>query len=254
MKIFLSESMVDYGTYTFNYAKYCLKEHPSEIPEIYNKGFLPYSNNVSIDQDVYYLARSLRVDLERFSDTSENRRVLRKIADSAPSFKVIPIDEFDLGSPEFEDYCMEFARARFSGEISLDRLRYILHNKSISHIFQFSLGQEIVGYVIAIVQNGCLHYWFAFFSLDFKELSLGKWMMHAVIRWAADQELDHVYLGTCYGSKSLYKVRDFKGLAYFDGNGWNQDMKMLKAKCKADAEFKGDDFKLDPGVYLARKE
>ena len=250
MKIFLSESLVDYSTYTFNYATYCLKESDSEIPVIYDKGFLPYSNNVSIQQEVYYLARSLRVDLERFEDTSENRRVLKKIDDNDPSFELIPIDDFDVEAPEFENFCMDFARARFSEEISPERMRYILHNKNISHVFRFYLRGETVGYVIAIVQGGCLHYWFAFFTLEFKELSLGKWMMHAVIRWAADQKLDHVYLGTCYGTKSLYKVRDFKGLEYFDGNRWSPDMKKLKEKCKADSEFKSDHFKLEPDFYL----
>ena len=250
MKIFLSESLVDYSTYTFNYAKYCLKEHQTEIPEIYDKGFLPYSNNVKLEQEVFYLARSLRVDLQRFEDTSENRRVLKKITGHQPNFEVIPIGKFDVRAPGFERFCMDFAEARFSGEIGLERMRYILSNKSISHVFQFFLGSDLVGYVIAIIEQGCLHYWFAFFTLDFKELSLGKWMMHAVIRWAADQGLEHVYLGTCYGTKSLYKVRDFKGLEYFDGNQWSPDMKRLKEKCKMDSEFRADEFKLDPDAYL----
>jgi hypothetical protein len=50
--------------------------------------------------------------------------------------------------------------------------------------------------------------------------------------------------------KSLYKVRDFKGLAFFDGNKWNNDMQFLKSKCKSDHEFISDDFKQDTDLFL----
>lgn len=254
MKIFRSESFVDYKTYTFNYATYCIKENQSEIPEIYSRGFLPYSNNINLRHETYYLARSLRVDLSKFKESSENRRVARKIAVLQPVFKVIPIDQFDVDDPEFKKYCLNYAAARFSELISAERMHYILHSKSISHIFEFSVDAKNVGYVIAIVEQGALHYWFAFFDLELQEYSLGKWMMFSVIDWASKQGLDHVYLGTCYGEKSLYKVRDFKGLSYFDGNRWNGDMKSLKFKCKLDQEFTTDEFKQDTDLFLARLE
>ena len=252
MKIFRSESFVDYKTYTFNYATYCIKEHQEELPEIYNKGFLPYSNNIALKEETYYLARSLRVDLNVFTASSENRRVSRKIEPLAPSFEVIPIAAFNVNDPEFKSYCLDFANKRFSEPISEERLDYILRSKSISHIFQFKIAKKVVGYVISIIEKGSLHYWFAFFDLDQQVFSLGKWMMFSVIKWAFDQKLDHVYLGTCYGEKSLYKVRDFKGLSYFDGNQWMSDVKRLKLMCKTDAEFSKDEFKQDTDLFLER--
>ncbi len=250
MKIFRSESFVDYSTYTFNYAIYCIKEKQEEIPEIYEKGFLPYSNDTELQQETYYLARSLRVELVNFSDSSENRRVLKKIADQKPDFKVIPVADFDLNSQKFQDFCFHFAAQRFSEPLSKERLQYILKNKSVTHVFEFSIKQKTVGYVITIIENGTLHYWFAFFELDFQEYSLGKWMMFTVINWAKENDLNHVYLGTCYGEKSLYKVRDFKGLTFYDGNQWNSDMKLLKVKCKTDKEFTKDYFKQDTDFFL----
>jgi len=89
MQIFKSESLVDYGTYTFNYANYCIKEDQNEIPDIYSKGFLPYSNNVELQYETYYLARSLRVELVNFKETSENRRVKKNIAELNPTFNII---------------------------------------------------------------------------------------------------------------------------------------------------------------------
>ncbi len=69
-----------------------------------------------------------------------------------------------------------------------------------------------------------------------KSHSLGKWMMWKVMTWAKEQSLLYVYLGTCYGNKSLYKVRDHKGLSFFDGHTWNQDMSLLKHWCKTDED------------------
>lgn len=252
MKLFRSESYVDYKTYTFNYAIYCIKEDQSEIPQIYSLGFLPYSNKIDLVHDTYYLARSLRVDLSQFQESSENRRVARKMETLSPSFRVIPIDEFNRDDPEFKAYCLDFASARFSDKISMDRLNYILHAKSISHVFEFAIQGKKAGYVISIIEQGTLHYWFAFFDLDLQEFALGKWMMFSVIKWASEQNLSYVYLGTCYGEKSLYKVRDFKGLSYFNGNTWDSNMKTLKAKCKQDHAFVTDEFKQDTDLFLER--
>lgn len=252
MKIFRSESFVDYSTYTFNYAIYCIKESQSEIPEIYKKGFLPYSNNTDLQFETYYLARSLRVDLERFQDSSENRRVEKKIIAINPSFKVIPISEFNIDQTEFLDFCLDYGKNRFSEGLEPERLKYILATESISHIFEFEIGDKIAGYVISIIENDTLHYWFSFFDLNFQKYSLGKYMMFNVIKWAFENDLKHVYLGTCYGEKSLYKVRDFKGLSFFDGNQWNSDMKLLKQKCKLDNSFTTDCFKQDTDLFLER--
>jgi len=250
MKIFKSESFVDYSSYTFNYAIYCIKESQKEIPEIYEKGFLPYSNNTNLDQETYYLARSLRVEIKDFTPSSENRRVEKKIAPLRPDFNLIALEDFDINEIGFQNFCMDFATKRFSEAISRERLNYILNTKSISHIFEFLLEDKKVGYVISIIENGTLHYWFAFFSLEYQEYSLGKWIMQSVIQWAANNKLDYVYLGTCYGEKSLYKVRDFKGLSFFDGNKWNKDVKFLKIKCKTDSEFIHDDFKQDSDLFI----
>ncbi len=252
MKIFKSESFVDYSTYTFNYANYCIKESQKEIPVIYEQGFLPYSNNTELDFETYYLARSLRVDLNRFTDSSENRRVEKKILEINPSFQVIPIKEFDINEKKFFNFCLNYGKNRFSEGLDGERLKYILNTKSISHIFVFKIEDKTVGYVITIIENGTLHYWFSFFDLDHQKYSLGKHMMFNVIKWASNNNLKYVYLGTCYGEKSLYKVRDFKGLSFFDGNQWSNDMKLLKQKCKSDKHFTTDCFKQDTDLFIDR--
>lgn len=247
MKIFFSENQPDYTTYTFNYAIYCVKEHQSELPAIYARGFLPYTGNTTIERDIFYLARSLRVELDDFSDSSENRRVNRKVEPLNIEIKVQSKSELDLENPDFLNFCMNYASERFSGNaMTQERLDYVLSRETGSHILTFYSEKQVYGYVFAAIEGDSLHYWFAFFDQQYlKSHALGKWMMWRTIVWAKEQGLAHVYLGTCYGKHSLYKVRDHKSLTFFDGTDWNSDMKRLKELCKTDYEvIDRDRFKL----------
>jgi arginine-tRNA-protein transferase len=252
MHIFYSEYKTDYSSYTFSYAIYCVKEKQEELADIYQKGFLPYTGDPSLQQDTFYLARSLRVNLENFSSSSENRRVDRKIQPLEISMEVSAIHDFDIRDPAFRQFCLSFAEERFSGgSLSEERLSYILSRKMLTHVFSFRRGDKIYGYVLAVLQGGMLHYWFSFFDTAYlRSHSLGKWMMWKVINWAKKEGLDQVYIGTCYREKSLYKVRDHKGAAFFDGQKWNDDIRLLKELCRSDDEEKEKDlFKSRGEIY-----
>lgn len=244
MKIFFSESLPDYSTYSFNYGIYCLKEDNSELTEIFNRGFLPYSGNPDLDYDIFYLARSLRVNLEKYQPTSENKRVNRKLDPLGIELHVITKSDF-VQNTAFISFCQQYADARMGGKMPPARLQHVLTKSVGTHLFQFSQATKPVGYVLAAINSEVVQYWFSFFDLDLmQEAPLGKWMMWKVIDWAAQQNKQHVYLGTCYGTKSLYKVRDFKGVEFFDGYRWNDDQGKLKTLCKADAgRGMGNDFK-----------
>ena len=247
MKIFFSENKVDYSTYTFDYAIYCLKESQAELTEIYEKGFLPYTGNLDIEGDIFYLARSLRVDLERFDDTSENRRVNRLVEPLDVQLEVIKKEDFDLNAPEFLSFCQEYISQRIGDDnMSMERWQYIISRETGTHIFRFTSEGKLLGFVFAALNNEMLHYWFAFFDTEYMRThSLGKWIMWRVIRWAKDNNLKNVYLGTAYKASALYKIRDHKGLSFFDGSGWNKDVDRLKELCKTDLEPKvADEFKV----------
>lgn len=257
MRIFLSESLPDYSSYTFNYALYAVQEDPLEMTRIYNRGFLPFTGNPSLESEVYYLARSLRVNLESFEDTSENRRVSRKVAALDVQLRVIEKTNFNINNPAFVKFCTDYAAERFhDGSMSAERFLYVVRRKNASHLFEFRSGTQILGYVLAVLNDEMLHYWYAFFDTQYlRSHALGKWMMWRVIKWAKDNGRQHVYLGTCYGTHALYKIRDFKGLVYWDGNQWQDDMKRLKSLCKSDQAGVGreaDLFKLvaDPNTAL----
>jgi arginine-tRNA-protein transferase len=249
MRIFFSEHNKDYSTYTFDYAVYAEMEDPADLPEIYRRGFLPYSNDPDDHREIFYLARSLRVDLAGFSDSSENRRVDRKLDPVGLKLTLNERNSFPADDPGFRHMCLEYAGKRFAGKaMTGERFDYILDRRVLTHIFTFTdPGDRPRGYVFAMIREHVLHYWFSFFDHHIlKDLPIGKWMMWRIIRWAAGGGLEQVYLGTCYGEKSLYKVRDFKSLSFFDGSGWNPDMPLLKRWCKADDQLlPADRFKLE---------
>lgn len=255
MKRFLSENTVDYTTYTFNYAAYCLKESQNELSEIYALGYLPYTGNLQIEGDIFYLARSLRVDLARFEDTSENRRVNRLIEPLGIQLEVIEKANYAIENEAFQTFCQNYINERIGEDnMTLERWYYILSREVGTHLFRFYTQEKTVGYVLAAKNNDLLHYWFAFFDTELMRThSLGKWMMWRLIRWAKENNLKYTYLGTAYKPSALYKIRDHKGLEFFDGYGWNNDAKVLKEWCQTDTEPKAADrFKLseNPNEFL----
>jgi leucyl-tRNA---protein transferase len=255
MKIFCSENNVDYGSYTFSYALYALKESQEDLTELYQKGFLPYTGNLSLEQEVYYFARSLRVNLENFDDTSENRRVSRLVEPLNIKLEVIKKQDFDLENPKFKDFCSNYINERIGEDnMSIERWDYILKQETGTHIFRFFTEEKEFGYVLAAMNDTLVHYWFAFFDTEYmRSHSLGKWMMWSVIRWSKENNKKYTYLGTAYKPAALYKIRDHKALEFWDGNGWNSNVKILKEWCQTDLDPKSQDrFKSEenPNLFL----
>ncbi len=252
MKFFFSEYLNNYSTYTFSYAVYCLKDNDEETSLIYEKGFLPFSAKISFEKDIFYLTRSIRIALANFTDTSENRRV-NKIINNLDKieFTITPKENFAINNQDFLNFCLTFAKERFTGgNMKKERLNYLLSRKNLTHIITFKSSTKIYGYVFSCISGGMIHYWFAFYDTNFISFSLGKWIMWKTISIAKELGMEYVYLGTCFGQKGLYKVRDHKGTEFFDGIGWNSDLKLLKKLCERDVSDnpQADLFKLEDDI------
>ncbi len=238
MKIIYSESKIDYSKYSFPYKVYCLPENKDEYHEIYASGFLPYTGDKTIENPIFYLARSVRININDFKDSSENRRVNDKVTALNISYEIIEKNNFDILDDSFQNFCTNYAKERFkNGEMGADRFNYIINKEYLTHIIEFKSTDAIIGYVFVSLskENRFIHYWYAFYNTDYFKYSIGKWMMWKILKMAQDLSLDYAYLGTCYGESALYKVKDFKGAEFFDGHGWNGDIKVLKSLCKSDA-------------------
>ncbi len=254
MKIFLSEYRHDYSTYTFGYTIYALYESRQDLDEIYANGFLPYTGNPDLEYNLFYKSRGLRVDLASFTDTSENRRVNRKVLESLDiHFEIIPIEEF-----RDWDALLEFAKNYSEDRIGEhkmppNRIEYIVKRPYLTHIIRFSHKDQIVGYILAVITDQAFHYWFSFYDTVFisHQIPLGKWLMWRCIHLAKEMNCQHAYLGNSYLPAALYKSRDFKSIEYYDGNGWSTDLKKLHKLCNEDVEMRNlDDLKLAHNVKV----
>lgn len=247
MRIFYSEFQNDYSSYTFSYAPYCIFESIEKMDIVYDSGFLPYTGDPGMDGYIYYMARSLRVVLSEFELSSENRRVIRKFENFPVDRQWIEKKDFGLVIPEVRSFWLRFCEVRFrNGKMDKRRLDYILKSPFVTGMIRYSVGDVHVGDVLISHHGNILHYWFSFYELEkYKEFPLGKFLMLDVIRQCKEKGLSYVYLGTCYGVESLYKVRDFKGIEYFDGMGWRKDVEVLKEWCRGDGEsLPADRFKM----------
>jgi arginine-tRNA-protein transferase len=250
MKVFYSEYLKNYSTYTFGYAVYAICEPEDKLSDFYIKGFLPYAGESEYSSDretreIYYLTRGLRINLANFVVSSEIRRIARKAEPFQVNFELFDKSHF-LHDSHFNKFCTQYAAERFKGgHMNEKRWSYLLKRNCGTHIFSFQIERQIVGYVLAGIDEKSVHYWFSFFDTNYLEhFPIGKYMMASIIQWAQENEKTHVYLGTCYGPHSLYKARDFKGAEFFDGSGWNPDIAVLKTWCKSeDAEMLSDRYK-----------
>ncbi len=233
MKIFSSELGYNYGTYTFGYTTYCQKEPNDQLGHIYEKGFLPYTGS-SNAQDIFYMARNIRIQLEGWAQNSENRRVYSKFADL--SSHTLPIEGFDTNDPQFRQFCLNYFAQRHGERVMpKERLDFILSSGLITHIVEYKKQDELVGYVFLIEDEHINHYIFSFYDLSHLYQSLGLWLMIDCVISAQKRGKLYSYLGTSYGEKGLYKT-NFDQLEFWDGHGWVADRDALRQRCRTDNE------------------
>lgn len=245
MKIIFSEYNNDYSTYTFSYSVYAIREENENLDEIYNHGFCPYTGDLTIEEEIFYLARSTRVNLLKFYNTSENNRVNKKIDHLNIKMEVHEKKKFKIDR-RFIDFCLNYAKERFtSGSLSRERLNYIFTKNYFTHIISFKNNEDTLGYVFCSITKSNIYYWYCFFNTKYFNYSIGKWIMWRTISWAKEQTFNYVYLGTCYSLHSLYKIRDHKGSEYFNGISWSTNLVFLKKICTNDNQFKSVDILKD---------
>ena len=234
MKKFSSELGHNYKNYSFGYANYCLREKGDKLSEIYSAGYLPYSGSPEA-RDVFYMARSSRVPLAGFSLTSENRRVAGKFDGKFERIST-PIKDFDINDKDFLSFCANYFSKRHGPKVMPpERLALILSSGIISHIVSYKENNVPVAYVLECSDKNIAHFWYSFYDLKHIRQYLGMWLMLDSARFAKERGIGHLYIGTVYGEKALYKTA-FKNLEYWNGSSWLADIKKLKILSRSDEE------------------
>lgn len=250
MKQFRSEFSINYQSYSFGYTLYAVRESDESRAQLMENGFLPYSGEHRLRENSYYLARSLRVSTSNLQLSSENRRVIQKFETFDLEWNFQKKDAYQL-CKEDSLFCQRYADDRFSKSFSEKRLLEILTHDHCTHVCHITYRQKTVAILFLACETEAWHYWFAFFTTgEFMDLPLGKWCMTGFLQKANEQKIPFTYLGTCYTPSSLYKVRDYDGISYFDGNLWVNNKERLKQLCKNEQiSDVTDRIKLQPEYY-----
>ncbi|MFQ5823471.1 MAG: hypothetical protein ACE5JB_05400 [bacterium] len=224
MKLLFSEYKSDYANYIFPYAIWAIPE-PNETPAmIFARGFLPASREF----DQFYMCRHVRVNLKKFSRTSENRRIMRKC--DGIEYKLIPRSQFDY-SPRWRDFCKNYADIKFGKDVMTDqRLDSLFNSRIVSHLLIFidsEINQEVAIATLYLERETLAYYYYAFYDLNYYSRNLGMYMMTSAVDYFAQLQCDHIYLGTCYSRNALYKTQ-FSGAEFFNGFRWSDNLKELK--------------------------
>ena len=183
MKFLYSESSIDYNNYTFGYSVNVVLNENDSIESVYSQGFLPYTGDIKNKEEVYYLARSIRVDLNDYERLSENNRIVKN-AKKKYNIKFESIDKTDFNhSKEFYKLCIDFSKERFTNEtLNKERLSLIIDRKNYNRTYIFSIKNKIIGYVLAYENTRIIHYWFSFYDTKYlNEFPIGKFMMEHLV-------------------------------------------------------------------------
>ena len=227
MKILFGEFPADYEKYHFPYQVWLIKEAGDDAGKIYEMGFLPMRSK----KNVYYLCRSVRVNLAKFQPSSENRRILRKTEDF--QYELISLEDFSY-TPLVQKTCKDWYEQKFGkGKISVAAIRKIFTSGIFTHVFVWSQSSRLgsnnksIGYAVANFHEDLLHYAHVFLDPQFSKANLGARMMLEAVLRAKENDKKYIYLGTSYTRPSLYKTQ-YGGVEFFNGSSWSDNIKELK--------------------------
>ena len=205
------------------------------INSLYNEGYIfGRPNRGYMNQ-----TRSLRIDLDKFELSSENRRILKKAENLKFKIEDLPYKNYswEIGKLAKDFYTQKFG----DGTFSANKVKELLTTKhNFNKLFYYQLStineQRTIGYAICFESNKILHYSYPFYTLENSKLfenfkfqisNLGMGMMLHAILYAQKQNKKYIYLGSAKDEKAKYKLQ-FKGLEWFTGEEWSQDLEELK--------------------------
>ena len=227
MKYIFKEYSDNYQNYKFPYLIYAEPQEGDHINNIYEEGFLASR----IKENYYYMSRNLRIDLEKFSLSSENKRILNKTQDLEMRNEVLINFEFNY---EISKLATEYFKTKFNKTIiTPQKMKWLFTSGFFTNVLIYSINNQDIGYCIAMESDKFLHYAYPFYDEKYIGKNIGMGMILKALEHAKEKGKKYLYLGTVYTKESLYKLQ-FKGSEWFDGQNWNEDIDLLKEKIKND--------------------
>ncbi len=204
----------------------------NNIADMYEKGFV----FTRIGKGVMQQTRSLRIDLNQFELSSENRRILKKVPSLEMKRVGLPLPSsqynFSIGKMAKDFYDTKFGL----GIMSAQKVKEMLTNPDKSNFNQLLEFPDVTrpgnpdicsGYTITYSSPTILHYSYPFYDLNNCPKDMGLAMMITAVQKAKEVGLKYVYLGSLQRPTDVYKLQ-FSGLQWFDGNRWSTDLTEAK--------------------------
>jgi len=122
-----------------------------------------------------------------------------------------------------------------------ERLELTFNSPVATHLLVFAdaqSGAELGVVVLYLEAPRLAFYRFSFYDLDHFNRSLGLFMMTSAAVYFARENFTHLYLGTCYSERALYKTQ-FAGVEFFNGFRWSDKLEELKFLLRREKENRG---------------
>lgn len=223
MKLFFGEFAPNYSKYHFPYQVWLKREENDSVDKIYDNGFLPIRSL----PEVYYLSRSVRVDLSKFELSSENRRILKKTEEI--SSKTMNLNEFSY-TPQIQKFCKDYTVGKLGKDVlPTSAIRAIFTSGVYNGLMEFkqTTEQKTIGLAVLYNSSSLVHFAHSFYDIEYPNKDIGARMMLEAILWAKDNGKQFAYLGTCYQESALYKTQ-YSGVEFFNGFRWSDNIEELK--------------------------
>ncbi len=194
------------------------------INDLYHDGFVFTRKGKGILSQT----RSVRINLDKFELSSENKRILRKTEDLLLEIRPIPYLDYtwEIHKLGKEFYETKFGEKTFSAQ-KIKELITDENKTNFNTLLIYRRNEKPIGYCICYKNKEILHYCYPFYNLDSEISNLGIGMMTKAVSYAKEQGLKYIYLGSAKDSKALYKFQ-FEGVEWFDGEVWQNDIEKLK--------------------------
>lgn len=193
------------------------------VSALYSEGFV----FTRLGKGTMTQTRSVRVNLDKFELSSENKRILRKTENLKLNTIVLPHPDYDwhIHKLGVDFYTKKFGEKTFSA----NKIKELLTDpeSNFNLLLQYQEKNLSLGFCICYQNKELLHYGYPFYDLETNISNLGIGMMTKAIIWAKEKGLKYVYLGSAQNEKAIYKTQ-FIGFEWFDGKSWQTNIVELK--------------------------
>ncbi|MFI8933375.1 GNAT family N-acetyltransferase [Streptomyces sp. NPDC053474] len=228
MRLAFSECTPDYEAHLAPYQVLGFPEDGETAATAFGLGMLPSNRELTR----FYLARSVRVDLGRYTESRRERYVRRQCETLRRAF--LPRAQLDRPT-DWADMCVRYMNerswwtARRGRPFRTTDLMARLDSPLTTHLLTLTHTSDNAPAALATlyVEPPIAYYALAFYDTRYRKTGIGSHLMSCVIGELKRRGLSHVYLGTCYYEGARYKTR-FTGMEFFDGLGWSDDRERLR--------------------------